>query len=105
MPGHMVLTDQHGVCRVVNMSKAAILESFTNIDTLAAVAAITITAANLRAGMVLVDDLGCPVVGIDHRVKATRNSGGIAFLGADLDNGGWNRIELRRTVQVKVMAA
>lgn len=87
------------------MSKAAILESFTNIDTLAAVATIAITAANLRAGMVIVDDLDCPVVGLDHRIKATRNSGGIAFLGADLDNGGWNRVEIHRNQQIRVMAA
>lgn len=87
------------------MSKAAVLESFEGIDTLAEVTVIAVSAANLRAGMVIVDDLGCPVIGLDHRITATRNSGGIAFLGADLDNGGWNRIEIHRNQDIRVMAA
>lgn len=87
------------------MSKAAIFENFTNIDTIAEVAVITVNAASLRAGMVLVDEFNCPIVGIDHRVKATRSSGEIAFLTADLENGGWNRLAFRPALHVKVMAA
>jgi hypothetical protein len=87
------------------MSKAAaILENFTSVDTFAEVATITINAASLRAGMVMVDEFDCPIVGIDHRVKATPRSGEIAFLTADLDRGGWNRLAFRPTLQVKVMA-
>ena len=87
------------------MSKAAILGSFTNVDTFSDVATVTINAASLRAGMVLVDEFDCPVVGIDHRVKASHRSGEIAFFTADLKKGGWDRLAFRPTTQVKVMAA
>lgn len=87
------------------MSKAAIIEAFSDVDPLVEVATVTIKAANLREGMVLVDEFNCPVAGIDQRVKATARTGEIAFLTADLENGGWNRLALRPALEVKVMAA
>lgn len=101
---HLLTCIQTG-CILVHMSKAEIREDFTSIDTFAEVATVTIKAANLKAGMVLVDEFNCPVAGVDHRVSTNRGSGDIAFLIADLENGGWNRMAFRPTIDMKVMAA
>lgn len=69
---------------------------------------VEVVARNLREGMVLMDaELGTPAAAIDHRVSATRNSGGIAFLVEDLDGSSrahWYRAEIHRNATVRVLA-
>jgi hypothetical protein len=67
----------------------AIFADFQNVDTLSTPATTTVKGSALRTGMVLVDDLGCPVAGLDGKLPTVRNSGAVRFLVADLDRGGW----------------
>lgn len=69
---------------------AKIHHDFTAVDTLSTPDTIQVKGSALRAGMILVDDLGCPAVALDHKVRAPRNSGAVAFLVNDLDVGGWS---------------
>ncbi|AJA43758.1 hypothetical protein MILLY_86 [Mycobacterium phage Milly] len=90
---------------VTRIGRARIFADFTGIDSLAAVDTVEVKAANLKEGMVLVDpDLGTPAVGIDHRIRATRGTGNVSFLVADLDDGGWRDLHLRASLVVKVVA-
>lgn len=75
-----------------------------DIDTLAEVPTTTVKASALKPGMVLVDDLDCPVAVIDHRVRATRGTGDVAYLINDLERGGWRTQRLGANSQITVMA-
>lgn len=86
--------------------RPATFDAFDQIDTLSQPQTIEVIARNLKDGMVLVDpELGTPAVGLDHRIRSTRNSGNVSFLVADLENGGWRDLHLTGSVTVKVMAA
>ncbi|AEK09902.1 hypothetical protein FGG30_gp092 [Mycobacterium phage Pixie] len=86
--------------------RAQILDSFADVDTFATPAAVEVKAANLRPGMVLLDpELGTPAAGLDHKLRAARNSGNVSWFVADLDNGGWRELHLRPSLVVKVAAA
>lgn len=63
---------------------------------------VEVTGDKLRAGMVLVDELGCPSAGLDHKTRAPRNSGAVAFLAYDFDNRSLVTLTLtvRRTYRV-----
>lgn len=83
---------------------ALIHASFADVDTLSQPATVEVRGAYLQAGMVLVDELGCPTAGLDHRIRATRNSGSVAFLVADLDRGGWTQQHFHRNHRFTVVA-
>jgi len=79
-------------------------EDFANIDTLSQPATTEVLGSALKAGMVLVDELGCPTAGLDHKIRALRNSGSAAFLVADFDRGGWRQDHFHRNVRFTVVA-
>jgi hypothetical protein len=87
------------------MMAGKIFDGFADIDTLAQPALVEVNASNLKAGMVLVDpELGTPAMGIDHKLRSTRNSGNVEFLVADLENGGWRNLSLFSNTVVSVIA-
>jgi len=86
------------------MSVAKVFTDWNGIDVLASAPTVEVKGRNLRAGMVLVDDLDTPVAGLDHRVKGLRNSGCVAFLVHDLVHGGWHRHDFHANKPFKVVA-
>jgi hypothetical protein len=87
------------------MSKAAILDSFANIDALSTPEFVEVRADQIKEGMVLLDPfLGTPVAGIDHKLRSTRGSGMLTWMAADLEDGGWRNVNILPSVMVKVMA-
>jgi hypothetical protein len=88
------------------MSKAAILDSFANIDALSTPEFVEVRADQIKEGMVLLDPfLGTPVAGIDHKLRSTRGSGLLQWMAADLEDGGWRTVTILPSVMVKAMAA
>jgi hypothetical protein len=86
------------------MNAAAKYDTFENIDALSQPATVEVKGANLREGMVIVDELGCPSAGLDHRIRAERNSGSVAFLVNDFDRGGYRQDHFHRNVTFRVVA-
>jgi len=86
------------------MSAAKVFTDWNGIDLLTSLPTVEVKGRNLRAGMVLVDDLDTPVAGLDHRVKGLRNSGCVAFLVHDLVRGGWYRHDFHANKPFKVVA-
>jgi hypothetical protein len=86
------------------MNTAAIYETFANVDTLSQPATVTVKGANLRAGMILVDELGCPVAGLDHKVRGDARTGGVRFLVHDFDRGALRQDDFHRNVTFTVVA-
>lgn len=85
--------------------KARIFRDFDKIDTLSNPATVPVRGDHLKAGMVLVDDLGCPITGLDHKVAAVRGTGTVQFMAADLEQGGWNNRSFNRNKSFQVVAA
>lgn len=46
------------------------------VDLLASFETVRVRYRNLRPGMLLVDDFGCPIAALDHRVDSSRQGGG-----------------------------
>lgn len=46
------------------------------VDVLDTFDTVRVRFGQLRPGMLLVDDLGCPIAHLDHRVRSDRNGGG-----------------------------
>jgi hypothetical protein len=57
------------------------------IDTLSQPPTVGVLGCNLRPGMILVDDLGCPCASIDRKIGRAADSV-VTFLVHDLDRGG-----------------
>jgi hypothetical protein len=83
---------------------AYVLPETADIDILSQPATTTLKASSLRPGHVLVDDLGCPAAVIDHRVRAQRGTGAVAYLTNDLDRGGWRTVTFGPNSRITVMA-
>ena len=76
-----------------------------DIDILSQPPTTTLKASSLRPGHVLIDPvLCCPIAVIDHRVRAQRGSGSIAYLIIDLDRGGWRTVKFHENARITVMA-
>lgn len=58
----------------------------------------------LRPGMVLVDDLGCAVFGLDVKDRAVPGSGQVQFLVHDFENGGVRSVGFLRNGSFPVAA-
>jgi hypothetical protein len=88
------------------MNRPVIHADFTGVNSLEQPGCVaTVTGSQLRAGMVVLDDvLGTPAVGLDHRVRATPKSGAVAFLVNDFDGGGWRHMEFHARSAFKVVA-
>lgn len=77
-----------------------------DLDTLTSVRTVSVLARLLKAGMVLVDPkLDTPAAEIDHRTRAVRGSGEVAFLIFDYDARNWFSQSFHANTQIKVMAA
>lgn len=64
-----------------------------------------VRAANLRAGMILMDaDLGVAEAVIDHRIGAVRGTGSIAFLIEDVTTGRYEQAQIHGNRYVTVAA-
>lgn len=81
-----------------------ILDSAADIDPLSNPVAVDRRGKNLREGMVLLDELGCPGALLDHRIPARRNSGTVAYLAHDLNDGRLFRLELHANEVFQVAA-
>lgn len=81
-----------------------ILDSADDIDPLSNPVGIDRRGKDLRAGMVLLDELGCPGAMLDHRIRATRNSGCVAYLAHDLNDGRLFRLDLHANKAFQVAA-
>lgn len=69
---------------------AAILETVDHLDPFET-KSTDLKATSLREGMVIMDrELGTPLLWLDHRVRAARGSGQVAWLAHDLET---SRIE------------
>lgn len=86
------------------MTTPLLLDSFADVDTLATPPTVVVKGSALRGGMVLVDELGCPCAGLDHKVRGTRNSGSVAFLTHDLDRGSLGQEHFHRNATFTVVA-
>lgn len=85
--------------------RATIHTDFTNIDSMSNPTYVAIKVENLREGMVVLDpELGTPALGIDHRITAARGSGNVSWFAADLEEGGWTQLNLRKGITVQVIA-
>jgi hypothetical protein len=86
------------------INKAATVRD--DLDPMAAVPVVSIPGRDLRAGMVLVDpELHTPIGEVDHKMRAPRLSGLVAFLMFDFDAHNWTSESVRANGSVKVMAA
>lgn len=66
-----------------------IIESdFDTVDPLHVFEAINLPGSKLKEGMVLLDDEGFAIGGLDTKSRATRNLGAVRFLIHDLERGG-----------------
>lgn len=66
--------------------RPSIFEGFEDVDVLEQPKFVAAVAgAKLKAGMVILDELGTPSVGLDQRVRTVRGSGDVAFLVHDFD--------------------
>lgn len=81
------------------------------IDALTTFEATEVIARNLKPGMVIldqepiVDDLYCPVLVIDHKMKTPRDrSGNVKFLVEDVLHGGWTEVRIHANKPIKVAA-
>lgn len=79
------------------------LEDFSDVDTLSQPATIELLGSQLRDGMVLADELGCPVAGLDHKIGRSAQ-GATRWLIADLDKGGWSETSIGHAAKVLVVA-
>lgn len=74
------------------------------LDPLAQPPATTVKGANLKPGMVLLDDLGAPAAIIDHRIgSAGPKTGAVLYLVEDLDRG-WVTVPFGENSRVTVAA-
>lgn len=86
--------------------KPLVLSETDKIDTLDTFESTYVKASNLKAGMVIIesdDPIGFPAAVIDHRQRATRNSGCVRFL-AEMLGEGFRSIELHANSRIRVAA-
>lgn len=89
-----------------NASAPLVITATTiEIDPLTEVPVTTVTASKLREGMVLVDEFDMPAAVIDHRMRATRNSGAVKFMLLDVETGGHIEHAFHANGTVRVAAA
>lgn len=83
---------------------AAVLDNVDALDPFTT-NSTTVQGSNLREGMVLMDpDLNTPAAWLDHRVRSTKNSGEVAFMAHDLEDGRFIRVSIHRNATVAVLA-
>ena len=85
-------------------TRPLILEDSTTIGPLDTFEAVEVPAKKLREGMVILDDLGCPVFFLDHKNPAVRRSGSVSWFAHDLDNGGFVPFARHENATVTVAA-
>jgi hypothetical protein len=86
------------------MTNALVLTEGETLNLLDSFESVEVPASKLRPGMVIVDDLGCPIAAIDHRLRSTRNSGDVAWFVENLEGSGYRRMAIRPTALVTVAA-
>lgn len=69
-------------------SRPVILEDDDALDLFETFATVKLATAQLRPGMILLDELGTPVAMLDHRIGA-RSGGIVEWLAHDLERGGF----------------
>lgn len=84
---------------------ARILAETESVDTLEPMPSTTVLASSLKPGMVLLDpELMTPAAVVDHRVKAVRGLGTVAYLVLDLDARRYDTVSLRAGAPILVAA-
>lgn len=90
----------------MNTNTAAVLSQVNDLDILSTPTTVKVQASKLRECMVLTDpELGTPLYWVDHRVRATRNSGQAEFMAHNLETGHLETIRIGGSVKVSVVAA
>lgn len=90
----------------MNTNTAAVLGQVNDLDILSTPATVKVQASKLRECMVLTDpEFGTPLYWIDHRVRATRNSGQAEFMAHNLETGHFETVRIGGSVKVSVMSA
>lgn len=83
---------------------AAILETVDHLDPFAT-DSTDVKATSLREGMVIMDrELGTPALWLDHRVRAPRGSGAVAWLAHDLETGRIETQQFHENHRINVLA-
>lgn len=76
-----------------------------DLDPFAALPSVTLRGKHLREGHLLLDpEFGTPAYTIDHRTRAPRNSGQLAFLAFDHETNRYEQLLLSPTAEVSVAA-
>ena len=86
--------------------KPLVLSETDKIDTLDTFESTYVKASNIKPGMILIDSddpIGFPAAVIDHRQRATRNSGCVRFL-TEMLGEGLRSIELHANSRIRVAA-
>jgi hypothetical protein len=84
---------------------AVILDTVDNLDPFVT-DSTDIKATSLREGMVIMDPaLGTPLLWLDHRVRAARGSGQVAWLAHDLETGRFETHAFHENHRINVLAA
>lgn len=81
-----------------------IASDFADVDILATFEIIELPGSALREGMVLVDEDGLAIGGLDTKASSHPRSGEVSFLIHDLLRGGFTRVGLPRTKTFRVAA-
>lgn len=85
--------------------RPSIFEGFADVDVLERPEFVAAVAgAKLKAGMVILDELGTPSVGLDQRVRSARGSGEVAFLIHDFDEGRIRQMQFGPRIMFNVIA-
>lgn len=84
-------------------TKPQILQDFSDVDTLDQPKTVEVRGSQLREGMVLVDELGCPVAGLDSKVGRTSQAS-TTWLINDFGKGGWSQTRIGSAARVRVVA-
>lgn len=71
---------------------------------------VEVKGSELQAGMAILDEFHCPVLVLDHKVRATRRSGSVEFMawkleGRFADGSNFGRVDFHRNRTVTVAAA
>lgn len=75
-------------------TRPIIHDSFLEIDALRRYEFYGVRGKNLKEGMVITDDDGYPVAGLDTKQTKVRNSGATGFLTHDLEGGNGPAIQV-----------
>lgn len=76
--------------------RPVVLGDDDKVDPLASYQSVRVTSRQLRDGMLIVDDLGCPVYVLDHRIGPVPG-GVVEWLAEDVERGGWQRVPFNTT--------